>query len=104
MYVAHAKNGNRPLVPFVALRDDTRDWYCKLARAALASAIQEAVKPCPICEEIVEIDDERIRQEHAGFIDTPGGFEHMGDVWNQISKWADLIRARGAGQKGEGNG
>jgi hypothetical protein len=77
-----------------------RNRYRSLARAALPSAIPEAM-PCVICDEIVEIDDERIRQEHAGFIDTPGGFEHMGDVWNQISKWADLIRARSAKQKGE---
>jgi hypothetical protein len=81
-------------MPWGDAPDFRRNRYRSLARAALQSAIPEAVEGCPICDEIVEINDERIQQEQKGFIDTPGGFEHMGDVWNQISKWADLIRAR----------
>jgi dihydrofolate reductase (trimethoprim resistance protein) len=78
------------------------EWKPELSHP---SAIREAVEGdrerCSICDEIVEIDDERIRQEERGFVDSPGGFEHMGDVWNQISKWAAAIRARGE-EKGNG--
>ena len=71
----------------------------------IAAAIREAVEGererCTICDDIVLIDDERIRQEENHVYGTPGGLEHMGDVWRQISEWAAAIRARGE-EKGNG--
>lgn len=41
-----------------------------------------------ICKEIVEIMDEYNRQmRERGHINTPGGFEHLGDVWSTFQRW-----------------
>ena len=74
---------------------DTRGWNKRPILAALsqlAEARGENAKLRAVCADIVMIDDERALQEKAGFIDTPVGLEHMGDVWNQLSKWAYLVR------------
>ena len=40
-----------------------------------------------ICAEIQEIMADYREQESAGGVDTPGGLEHMGDVWRLFRKW-----------------
>lgn len=40
-----------------------------------------------VCNEILQIMQEYNRQEAKGFIDTPGGLEHMDDVWRLFKKW-----------------
>lgn len=40
-----------------------------------------------ICQEILEIMATYHEQAAAGSVDTPGGLEHMGDVWKLFSKW-----------------
>lgn len=47
-----------------------------------------------IATEIVEIMQEYDRQEAAnGYVDTPGGLEHMGDVWRLLGGWRRQIEA-----------
>ncbi len=45
-----------------------------------------------VCEEIKEIMETYREQETAGYVDTPGGLEHMGDVWRLLSKWDKMLR------------
>ena len=45
-----------------------------------------------VCWEILDIM--RVYDEQAATpqgIDTPGGLEHMGDVWRRLSRWRDLL-------------
>lgn len=45
-----------------------------------------------VCAEILEIMREFHRQYDAhGDIDTPGGLEHMGDVWKLLRGWGKLL-------------
>lgn len=44
-----------------------------------------------VCKEIQEIMVTYREQEAAGSIDTPGGLEHMGDVWRLLRKWDKLL-------------
>lgn len=44
-----------------------------------------------VCDEILAIM--RVYHEQWPNISTPGGFEHMGDVWSQFLKWESLLLA-----------
>ena len=44
-----------------------------------------------VCGEILDIMREYRAQEAAGSIGTPGGLEHMGDVWKLFAKWERLL-------------
>ena len=44
-----------------------------------------------VCKEIVEIMEEYDRQNASGYVDTPGGLEHMGDVWRLLDRWRDML-------------
>lgn len=46
-----------------------------------------------IGDEIIEIMKTYDEQEAAGGVDTPGGLEHMGDVWRLLRGWADRLKA-----------
>lgn len=50
-----------------------------------------------ICDEIQEIMrtyDEQMERNN-GYVDTPGGLEHMGDVWSLLERWRTaLVAAR----------
>ncbi len=46
-----------------------------------------------VCAEIVSIMATYHEQEEAGYIDTPGGLEHMGDVWSLLGKWERALTA-----------
>lgn len=45
-----------------------------------------------IGDEIIEIMATYDQQAEGG-IDTPGGLEHMGDVWRLLRGWADRLKA-----------
>ena len=46
-----------------------------------------------VCNEILEIAATYHEQmEKSGHIDTPGGIEHLGDVWRLILKWEDILK------------
>lgn len=44
-----------------------------------------------VCEEIQSIMQEYRRQEAIGYVDTPGGLEHMGDVWRLLRRWDEVL-------------
>jgi hypothetical protein len=45
-----------------------------------------------VCGEILEIMKTYHEQDEAGFVDTPGGLEHMDDVWSKLAKWERLLK------------
>ena len=46
-----------------------------------------------VCKEILSIMDTYHDQEKSrDGVGTPGGLEHMGDVWNKLMKWEDLLK------------
>lgn len=59
------------------------------ALAALALTAQDSV-----CQQIIDIMDEHDRQlKERGYVDTPGGLEHMGDVWSLLGVWREQLQA-----------
>lgn len=46
-----------------------------------------------VCDEIVSIMEEYDRQSAKGYVDTPGGLEHMGDVWQLLDAWRTALKA-----------
>lgn len=44
-----------------------------------------------VCAEILEIMATYRKQESEGHIDTPGGLEHMGDVWSLLRRWENEL-------------
>ena len=48
-----------------------------------------------VCAEILRIMKTYHEQDEAGGVDTPGGLEHMGDVWRLLGEWErKLLHAR----------
>ncbi len=45
-----------------------------------------------ICNEILDIMKTYHEQEESGSIDTPGGLEHMGDVWRLLCDWEGRLQ------------
>lgn len=45
-----------------------------------------------VCREILEIMDTYHSQAEEGYVDTPGGLEHMGDVWRLLGKWEQMLK------------
>ena len=46
-----------------------------------------------ICAEIQRIMATYREQEARGYVDTPGGLEHMGDVWRLFRFWDEQLTA-----------
>ena len=42
-----------------------------------------------VCAEILDIMRTYHEQDAQGFVDTPGGLEHMGDVWRLFMRWEE---------------
>lgn len=40
-----------------------------------------------VCIQILDIMREYHDQDARGYVDTPGGLEHMGDVWRLFKQW-----------------
>ena len=88
-------------VPFDAL-DEYKQCALTVARALLAIAepmqdMRERARPTPVEQEILDIM--RDYDEQWPNIDTPGGFEHLGDVWKTMQKWRKAIAAAIEGGK-----
>lgn len=48
-----------------------------------------------VCEEILAIMKTYHEQEaEQGYVDTPGGLEHMGDVWRLFRKWEGILQPK----------
>ena len=45
-----------------------------------------------VCAEIISIMETYHEQEAAGGVSTPGGLEHMGDVWRLFHRWERELR------------
>lgn len=46
-----------------------------------------------ICDEILYIMKTYHEQEATAFgVDTPGGLEHMGDVWSMFRRWEAMLK------------
>lgn len=63
--------------------------YKALMKAAVARLAEREV-----CAEILAIMD--TYHEQYPNIDTPGGFEHMGDVWGKFVEWETKLRGEKA--------
>lgn len=48
-----------------------------------------------VCNEILEIMKTYHEQEARGSVDTPGGLEHMGDVWRLLGRWETKLKKEG---------
>jgi|SRR5215472_6325043 len=46
-----------------------------------------------VCRQILTIMETYREQEKEGYVDTPGGLEHMGDVWRLLAEWDEQLRA-----------
>jgi len=46
-----------------------------------------------VAAEIMEIMKVYHEQEAEGMVDTPGGLEHMGDVWSLLERWEGYIKS-----------
>lgn len=47
-----------------------------------------------VCEQILAIMATYHEQDEAGGVDTPGGLEHMGDVWRLFFRWEAMLKAK----------
>jgi hypothetical protein len=77
----------------------------RLIEATIAAALHAAEGRCrealsmqaaqrAVCSEIQQIMATYREQEaERGYVDTPGGLEHMGDVWRLLAQWDDNLRA-----------
>lgn len=56
-----------------------------------------------ICQDITNIMQTYDEQMDAhGYVDTPGGLEHMGDVWRLLDRWRHMIVSSDAYDSNEG--
>lgn len=44
-----------------------------------------------LARDVQDIMADYREQEARGSVDTPGGFEHLGDVWRWMRKWDALL-------------
>lgn len=64
-----------------------------------AKKLQQTNK-CDRCEQLERVAKEiqsimqtyREQEKQIGGIGTPGGLEHMGDVWELLHKWDEMLR------------
>jgi hypothetical protein len=62
--------------------------------AALSTTAAQAEAQRAVCSEIQRImATYREQKAELGYVDTPGGLEHMGDVWRLLAEWDDSLRA-----------
>jgi hypothetical protein len=58
---------------------------------ALVDDLIKAESAFKVCQEILEIMHTYHEQEESGQVDTPGGIEHLGDVWDKFLKWEKIL-------------
>ncbi len=54
-----------------------------------------------VTSQIQEIMKEYRHQYAKGYVDSPGGLEHMGDVWSLLWKWDEALAERALSVEGE---
>ena len=53
----------------------------------------ENVQQEKVCKEIIEIMEQyRDGMNSPWGVGTPGGLEHMGDVWSKLANWAGMLK------------
>ncbi len=73
-------------------REGTGELQAQIGRA-LEIKIDENINITPTEKEILEITREYHRQLNKKcYVDSPGGLEHMGDVWRLLLKWEEQIK------------
>jgi hypothetical protein len=61
--------------------------------ASVLAAAHRSITRRKVCEEIMVImKDYREQVAFMGHADTPGGLEHMGDVWIKLARWDRMLR------------
>ena len=50
-----------------------------------------------VCDEVLKISATYDEQYEAGDVGTPGGLEHMGDVWRLFAGWARILKDANVG-------
>lgn len=71
-------------------------------RDTLRAQLEQMCRPVrdEVCAEIADICRVyREQMEERGYVDTPGGLEHMGDVWTKLLKWDAIIADRARQQE-----
>lgn len=53
----------------------------------------DAMKMKQVCDEILAIMDTYNEQIDSKYgLGSPGGLEHMGDVWTKLAKWEQILK------------
>ena len=53
----------------------------------------ENIQQEKVCKEIIKIVEEYHEQMKSPWgVGTPGGLEHMGDVWSKLANWAWMLK------------
>ena len=53
-----------------------------------------------VCDHILKIMGTYHDQERDGDVGTPGGLEHMGDVWRLFEQWESLLQQQNSSAEG----
>ena len=61
--------------------------FIAVSRTAVPALLDEVERLRSVTNQIVAIMHTYDEQEAAGCVDTPGGLEHMGDVWRLLDRW-----------------
>ena len=65
--------------------------FIVLARNSIAGLLGEVERLEKVGNEILRIMATYHEQEDWGGVDTPGGLEHISDVWRLLGKWEKLL-------------
>lgn len=83
----------------LTLLGEWRDYWTAHNETGLATMAGRAADRMSVledvCGEIVDIMRTHDEQEaEMGYVDTPGGLEHMGDVWRLLHRWRDRLNGK----------
>ena len=97
--MANGENQTTPEKDSLTLLREWRDYWTAHNETGLAAMASRAADRLSVledvCSEIVDIMRTYDEQEaENGYVDTPGGLEHMGDVWRKLNKWRDRINGK----------
>lgn len=83
-----------------AIKPGWMDWIdrriVEVRTAAPADALAQREAERRVCSEIQAITATYREQAASGNVDTPGGLEHMGDVWSLLRKWDAALEGKGS--------
>ena len=77
--------------PLIFYSADREALLTSLAEIKRKFALSSKTPQVKVCEEILEIMATYREQEDEGHVDSPGGLEHMGDVWSLLRKCEKMI-------------